>query len=155
MQTKGVMLVTGGSRGIGAAVSRLAAQQGYDVCINYQSNEARATEVKTQIEKLGRKAMTYRADIGAEDGVAAMFNAIDAELGKVTALVNNAGISSPVGRVDQLSGHDIKRLLDTNITGTLLCCKYALLRMSTKHGGAGGGIINFSSAAARLGRSRP
>lgn len=151
MQSRGAMLVTGGSRGIGAAISLLAAKRGFDVCINYQSNQDRAEKVRDEVEKLGRKAMIYQADIAQETAVAEMFTAIDTELGSLTALVNNAGISSPVGRVDQLLEADIKRLMETNITGTLLCCKHALLRMSTKHGGAGGSIINFSSAAARLG----
>ncbi len=151
MQAKGIMVVTGGSRGIGAAISLLAAKQGYDVCINYQSNETRAIGVQEQIEQLGRKAMRYRADVADETEVARMFEAVDAKLGRLSALINNAGISTPVGRVDQLPAEGIRRLFDVNVLGTFLCCKHALLRMSTIHGGQGGSIVNFSSAAARLG----
>jgi NAD(P)-dependent dehydrogenase (short-subunit alcohol dehydrogenase family) len=147
----GVMVVTGGSRGIGAAVSVLAAQCGYDVCINYHSNEERALQVVREVESHGRRAMAFRANVAREDEVAAMFAATESKLGRPAALVNNAGISGDAGRVDELGAEQIRLMLETNVQGTLLCCKEALLRMSFKHGGAGGAIVNLSSAAARLG----
>ncbi len=147
----GVMVVTGGSRGIGAAVSILAAQNGYDVCINYLYNEERALRVAREVESKGRRALTFRANVAQENEVAAMFTAVHATLGKPTVLVNNAGISGTAGRVDELDTEKIRLLFETNVQGALLCCKEALLHMSHKHGGSGGSIINISSAAARLG----
>ena len=149
--TKSVMVVTGGSRGIGAAISLLAARQGYDACINDSRNTERAQDVAAQIRQMGQKAMIFQAHVGHETEVTDMFRAIDDTLGPVTALVNNAGISGGSTRVDQLSGDALKQMFQTNITGTFLCCKEAVLRMSTLHGGKGGNIVNFSSAAARLG----
>lgn len=149
--SKGIMVVTGGSRGIGAAISLLAAKRGYDVCINYSAHGERAQGIATQIEEMGQKAMIFRADVSEEAEVADMFQAVDNELGPVSALVNNAGISGGSARVDELDGHALDLMFHINIKGTFLCCKEALLRMSTRHGGKGGGIVNFSSAAARLG----
>jgi len=145
------MLVTGGSRGIGAAISVLAARKGYDVCINYSTDRERAQDIAGQVERAGRRAMIHRADVSQEDEVGDMFKAIDDTLGRLTVLVNNAGISGGSTRVDQLSAHDIDRVFGINVRGTFLCCKEALLRMSTRQGGNGGSIVNFSSAAARLG----
>ena len=145
------MLVTGGSRGIGAAISVLAARKGYDVCINYSTDRERAQDIAGQVERAGRRAMIHRADVSQEDEVEDMFKAIDATLGRLTVLVNNAGISGGSTRVDQLSAHDIDRVFGINVRSTFLCCKEALLRMSTRQGGNGGSIVNFSSAAARLG----
>jgi len=149
--SKGIMLVTGGGRGIGAAISLLAAKCGYDVCINYSTNSDRARAIAAQIEKAGQKAMVFQADVAEEAQVADMFQAIDRKLGSVTALVNNAGISGGSTRVDELNERALDRMFGVNIKGTFLCCKEALLRMSTRHGGKGGSIVNFSSAAARLG----
>ncbi|MDS1139881.1 SDR family oxidoreductase [Pusillimonas sp. SM2304] len=149
--SKGIMVVTGGSRGIGAAISLLAAGRGYDVCINYSTHGDRAQGIAAQIEEIGQKAMIFQADVSQEAEVADMFRAVDNKLGPVSALVNNAGISGGSARVDELDGHALDLMFHINIKGTFLCCKEALLRMSTRHGGKGGGIVNFSSAAARLG----
>ncbi len=151
MKATGIMIVTGGSRGIGAATSVLAAQRGFDVCINYHSNKERAQQVAREVESHGRRAMIYQADMANESQIVAMFAAVDSELGRVTALINSAGVNGSIGRVDQLTAADIGRLLQTNVQGTLLCCKEAILRMSPRHGGEGGAIVNLSSAAARLG----
>lgn len=151
MKAKKIMIVTGGSRGIGAATSILAAQHGFDVCINYNSNQERARQVAEEVERLGRKALIFKANVANESEIKAMFTAVDAELGPVSALINSAGTSGSPGRVDQLAAADISSLLQLNIQGTFLCCKEAILRMSTRHGGNGGTIVNISSAAARLG----
>lgn len=151
MKAKGIMIVTGGSRGIGASTSILAAKHGFDVCINYKSNKERAEQVAREIESHGRKALIFQADMANEAEIKAMFAAVDVELGAVSALVNSAGVSGTAGRVDQLTAEGLGLLLQTNIQGTFLCCKEAILRMSTKHGGKGGTIVNISSAAARLG----
>lgn len=151
MSTKGVMVVTGGSRGIGAAVSILAAKHGFDVCINYKSNAERALEVAGIVESHGRKAMVHQADVADEADIVAMFAAVDQKLGRVTALVNSGGVNGSIGRVDQMTGADIRNVFQTNVDGTFICCREALLRMSTKNGGHGGSIVNLSSAAARLG----
>lgn len=151
MNTKGVMVVTGGSRGIGAAISILAAKRGFDVCINYKSNRARALEVARIVESQGRKALIHKADLADESEIMAMFSAVDLSLGRITSLVNNGGVNGNIGRVDQLTAADIRRVFQTNVDGTFICCREALLRMSTKNGGFGGSIVNLSSAAARLG----
>jgi|ERR1700687_1963101 len=146
-----VIVVTGGSRGLGAAVSMLAAREGYDVCVNYNNNEVRAKQVARYVEAAGRRALVYRANVAKEDEVEAMFAAIDSALGTLTVLVNSAGINGTVGRVDALRSQDIRRMFETNVEGTILCCREAIRRMSKKYGATGGSIINLSSAAARLG----
>jgi NAD(P)-dependent dehydrogenase (short-subunit alcohol dehydrogenase family) len=145
------MLVTGGSRGLGAAVALLAAQRGYEVCVNYANDASRANEVVATIRSGGGHATAVRADIGREDDVEALFRHVDAELGTLDVLVNNAGIAGPQSRVDALRLQDIQRMFETNVFGMLLCSREAIRRMSRVHGGKGGVIINFSSASSRLG----
>ncbi|MGE4242892.1 SDR family oxidoreductase [Ramlibacter sp.] len=148
---KQVMLVTGGSRGIGAATSRLAARRGYAVAVNYTSNEGAANDVVGAIREAGGTAIAVRGDVANEDDVLALFREVDARLGRLTALVNNAGVVDVSQRVDEMSYARLKRMFDINVIGSLLCAREAVRRMSTRHGGAGGGIVNVSSAASRLG----
>lgn len=150
-----ILLVTGGSRGIGAAVSRQAAAAGYDVAINYTRDEAAAQAVAADVRAAGRQAFVLRADVADEAQVMAMFAALDAEAarhgGRLAGLVNNAGVVDRPQRVDEMSGDRLRRMFAINVLGSLYCAREAVRRMSTKHGGAGGGIVNLSSAAARLG----
>ncbi|MGY2291691.1 SDR family oxidoreductase [Pseudomonas sp. SDO528_S397] len=146
-----VVIITGGSRGIGAATALLLARQGYRMCINYQSNEEAAHRVLEQVRALGAQAIAVRADVSIEDEVIRLFNRVDAELGRVTALVNNAGTVAHKSRVDEMSEFRVLNILKTNVLGPILCAKHAVLRMSPRHGGQGGSIVNVSSAAARLG----
>jgi NAD(P)-dependent dehydrogenase (short-subunit alcohol dehydrogenase family) len=150
-QGKKVLMVTGGSRGIGAATARLAAAQGFAVCVNYTSNEAAARQVVDDILAGGGKAVAVQADVADEADVTRLFATCDRELGAVTALVNNAGVVAPAARVDQMDAERIMRLLRINVLGAFLAAREAVRRMSTRHGGAGGVIVNISSAAARLG----
>ncbi|SDT10828.1 NAD(P)-dependent dehydrogenase, short-chain alcohol dehydrogenase family [Pseudomonas asplenii] len=146
-----VIVITGGSRGIGAATALLAAQQGYRICINYLRDEEAAHRVQEQVRALGAQAITVRADVSDEDEVIHLFQRVDAELGPVTALVNNAGTVGHASRVDEMSEFRMLQTLKTNVLGPMLCAKHAVLRMSPRHGGQGGSIVNVSSAAARLG----
>ena len=146
-----VLLVTGGSRGIGAATALLAAQQGYAVAVNYTAHAEAAEGVVRQIRAGGGSAIALQADVAQEDQVLAMFAALDAQLGRLTALVNNAGVVDVAARVDEMSVARLKRIFDINVIGSFLCAREAVRRMSTKHGGSGGAIVNVSSAAARLG----
>jgi len=146
-----VIVITGGSRGIGAATALLAAQQGYRICINYLRDEEAAHRVQEQVRALGAQAITVRADVSDEDEVIHLFQRVDAELGPVTALVNNAGTVGHTLRVDEMSEFRMLQTLKTNVLGPMLCAKHAVLRMSPRHGGQGGSIVNVSSAAARLG----
>lgn len=146
-----VLLVTGGSRGIGAATALLAAKRGYAVAVNYTSNSLAVDEVVRAIRADGGTAITVQADVGDEAQVLAMFDKVDAKLGRLTALVNNAGIVDVQARVDEMSVARLERMLRINVIGSFLCAREAVRRMSTKHGGAGGAIVNLSSAAARLG----
>ena len=146
-----VLLVTGGSRGIGAAVAVLAAKQGYAVAINFNGNQAAAESVAEQIRDEGGTALCVQADVSDEAAVLAMFSRIDAELGRLTALVNNAGVVDMPSRVDAMSVARLRRMFDINVLGSFLCAREAVLRMSARHGGQGGCIVNLSSAAARLG----
>lgn len=146
-----VIVITGGGRGIGAATAVLAAQHGYRVCINYQADEASALKVLEQVRGLGAQAIAVRADVSIEDEVIGLFHRVDAELGRVTALVNNAGTVGHKARLDEMSEFRILNVLKTNVLGPMLCAKQAVLRMSPRHGGQGGSIVNVSSAAARLG----
>jgi NAD(P)-dependent dehydrogenase (short-subunit alcohol dehydrogenase family) len=148
---KPVLLVTGGSRGIGAATSLLAAQHGYAVAVNYTSNSLAADEVVRQIRAAGGHAIAVQADVGLEAQVLAMFEKIDAKLGRLSALVNNAGVVDVAARVDEMSLVRLQRMINTNVIGSFLCAREAIRRMSTRHGGTGGAIVNLSSAAARLG----
>lgn len=146
-----VVIITGGSRGIGAETALLAARQGYRICINYQSDEDAAQRVLEQVRALGAQAIAVRADVSIEDEVIGLFNRVDAELGRVTALVNNAGTVGHKSRVDEMSEFRILKVMKTNVLGPILCAKHAVLRMSPRHGGQGGSIVNVSSVAARLG----
>jgi NAD(P)-dependent dehydrogenase (short-subunit alcohol dehydrogenase family) len=146
-----VLLVTGGSRGIGAATALLAAKRGFAVAVNYASNSLAADEVVRTIRAVGGTAITVKADVGNEAEVLAMFDKVDARLGRLTALVNNAGVVDVQARVDEMSVGRLERMMRINVIGSFLCAREAVRRMSTKHGGDGGAIVNLSSAAARLG----
>ena len=146
-----LVLVTGASRGIGAATALLAARQGYTVAVNYSANSLAADDVARQIRQAGGQAMTLRADVSNEAQVVAMFEKIDAKFGRVTALVNNAGIVDQTARVDAMTLQRLQRMFEVNVFGSFLCAREAVKRMSTRYGGAGGSIVNVSSAAARLG----
>jgi NAD(P)-dependent dehydrogenase (short-subunit alcohol dehydrogenase family) len=146
-----VLIVTGAGRGIGAATARLGAARGYAVCVNYLNNRVAADAVVADIRAKGGKAIAVAADVASEEAVLAMFNTVDRELGTVTALVNNAGILETQMRLDKMDAARINRILATNVTGSFLCAREAVRRMSTLHGGKGGSIVNVSSAAARLG----
>lgn len=148
---KKVLLVTGGSRGIGAAAARLGAAKGYAVCLSYVSNSAAAEQVVADIEQAGGTAIAVQADVAAEADILRLFERIDAAFGPLTALVNNAGVLEPQMRVDAFDTARLTRLFATNIVGSILCAREAVRRMSTRHGGSGGGIVNLSSIAARLG----
>ena len=147
-----VLIVTGGSRGLGAATCIGAAERGYEaICVNYVSNKARADEVVAACEKAGARAIAVQADVSLEADVVRLFETVDAELGTVTHLVNSAGIVGPYGRIDELKAADLTPLWELNITGTLICCREGVKRMSTIHGGTGGAIVNLSSAASHIG----
>jgi NAD(P)-dependent dehydrogenase (short-subunit alcohol dehydrogenase family) len=146
-----IMLVTGGSRGIGAATALLAASKGYAVCISYVSNAAAARQVVAEIEQGGGKAVAVQADVAEEADILRLFETVDAKFGPLTALVNNAGMIQPHMRLDAFDVARLTKLFATNITGSILCAREAVRRMSTRHGGKGGGIVNLSSVAARLG----
>jgi NAD(P)-dependent dehydrogenase (short-subunit alcohol dehydrogenase family) len=146
-----VLLVTGGSRGIGAATAALAAERGYAVCINYRSNQHAAEAVVNAIERRGGKAVAVQADVSSEADVTRLFEECDTWLGRLTALVNNAGILETQARVEAIDAARLHRVLATNVVGPFLCSGQAVRRMSTRHGGAGGAIVNVSSGASRLG----
>lgn len=146
-----VLLVTGGSRGIGAATALLAAQQGWSVAVNYTANSLAADEVVRQIRASGGNAISIQADVANEAQVLRMFEHIDAKMGRLQGLVNNAGVVDMTARVDEMSVARWKRMFDINVIGSLICAREAVRRMSTRHGGEGGSIVNVSSAAARLG----
>lgn len=146
-----MLLVTGGSRGIGAATARLAARRGWAVAVNYASNSLAADEVVRAIRAEGGTAIAVAADVGDEAQVMAMFERIDAKLGRLTGLVNNAGVVDLTARVDAMDVARLERMLRINVVGSFVCAREAVRRMSTAHGGAGGAIVNVSSVAARLG----
>jgi NAD(P)-dependent dehydrogenase (short-subunit alcohol dehydrogenase family) len=146
-----IVLITGASRGIGAATALLAAQKGYAVAVNYTSNSLAADEVVRQIRAGGGTAITVQADVAVEAQVLTMFEKVDARLGPLSALVNNAGIVDVACRVDGMDVARLQRMFTTNIIGSFVCAREAVKRMSTKYGGAGGSIVNVSSAAARIG----
>jgi len=145
------LLITGGGRGIGAATALVAARTGWDIAINYREKSARAEALVDEIENIGGKAIAYPADVADEAAVVALFNAIDRDFGPLHGLVNSAGIIGPHGRIEAVDAAGLERLFAINVTGTLICCREAIKRMSTKHGGRGGAIVNLSSAGARLG----
>lgn len=146
-----VMLITGGSRGIGAAVAKLAASRGYAVGVNYHSNADAAQSVVAQIQRDGGSAIAIQADVSQEDQVLRMFRTLDERLGRIDALVSNAGILEKQMRVEDISADRLLRVLSTNVIGAFLCAREAVRRMSPRHGGQGGAIVNVSSVAARLG----
>jgi NAD(P)-dependent dehydrogenase (short-subunit alcohol dehydrogenase family) len=146
------LLITGGSRGIGAATALLAAERGWDVAVNYARDAAAAEAVAVQVRARGRRALVVQADVADEAQVLAMFAAVDRELGPLRGLVNNAGVVDRAQRVDEMSAARLQRMFAVNLTGSFVCAREAVRRMSTRHGGAGGAIVNLSSAAAaRLG----
>lgn len=146
-----VLIITGGSRGIGAAVALLAASQGYAVAVNYTANSLAADEVVRHIRASGGTAITVQADVAVEADVLAMFKKVDAKLGRLTALVNNAGVVDMTSRVDAMSAERLQRMFAVNVLGSFMCAREAVKRMSTRYQGDGGTIVNVSSAAARLG----
>lgn len=151
MAEQKVVLVTGGSRGIGAATALLAAQHGWAVAVNYVANSLAADEVVRQIRASGGTAMTVQADVAVEAQVVRMFAAVDAKLGRLRGLVNNAGVVDLPARVDAMTVERLQRMWTTNITSSFVCAREAVKRMSSTYGGTGGSIVNLSSAAARLG----
>ncbi|MDG2204469.1 MAG: SDR family NAD(P)-dependent oxidoreductase, partial [Alphaproteobacteria bacterium] len=139
-----ITLITGGSRGIGSAAAKLCAEAGHAVAVNYVNNADKAEAVATAIRDAGGIAMTVQADTGDEAQVERMFDAVTAKLGRITGLVNNAGVHGPRGRLDELTNDEIQAVLNTNVLGYFLCARAAVKRMSTKHGGDGGAIVNVS-----------
>ena len=148
---KKIVLVTGASRGIGAATALLAAQRGYAVVVNYARDANAADRVVSQIRAGGGQALALQADVAVESEVLAMFARIDTELGRLDALVNNAGVVDMAQRVDEMSVARLRRMFDINVIGSFVCAREAVKRMSTRHGGRGGAIVNLSSAAAKIG----
>src|SRR5262249_12299244 len=146
-----IALITGGSRGIGAEAARLAARSGYAVCVNYHQNRSAADAVVAEIIAASGRAIAVQADVASEQDVMKLFATVDAHMGRLTALVNNAGIIDRQTRVDQMDGARIARVFATNVIGAFLCAREAVRRMSTSHGGGGGAIVNVSSRAAVLG----
>jgi NAD(P)-dependent dehydrogenase (short-subunit alcohol dehydrogenase family) len=151
MSHRKVLIITGASRGIGAATARLAASRGYAVCVNYRSARAAAESLVAEIEAGGGAAMAVAADVSVEADVVRLFEAAGERFGRVAGLVNNAGILEQQMRVESMDAARIHRILATNVVGAFLCAREAVRRMSTRHGGAGGAIVNVSSAASRLG----
>jgi len=147
----GILVVTGASRGIGAATALLAARRGYAVCVNYLQNRAAADEVVASIADAGGRAIAVAADVSVEADVVRLFRTVDEQLGPLTALVNNAGVLDRQMKVESMDAARMNRIFATNITGSFLCAREAVRRMSTRHGGRGGAIVNVSSGAARLG----
>lgn len=146
-----IMIITGGSRGIGAATALLAAERGFDVAVNYASNQAAADAVVKGIQAKGRRAFALKGDVGSEADMLKLFDACDKQLGTLTCLVNNAGVVDVKARLDQMSVARWQRMFNVNVIGSMICAREAIKRMSSKHGGKGGTIVNLSSAAARLG----
>lgn len=148
---KKVIIVTGGSRGIGAATAQLAAARGYAVCVNYRKNRQAADTVVAAIKANGGHAIAVAADVSVEANVVNLFKMVDTQLGTVNALVNNAGILEKQIRVEDIDAARLSRIFATNVSGCFLCAREAVRRMSIRHGGSGGAIVNVSSAASRLG----
>jgi len=146
-----VILITGASRGIGAATALEAAKRGYAVCVNYRQNAGAAEKILNQIRAQDRKGISVQADVSQEPDVLRLFEAVDKTLGPLTALVNNAGYTEKQSRVEAMDAQRLQRVFATNITASFLCAREAVKRMSTKHGGQGGAIVNVSSMAAQLG----
>ena len=148
---KRVLLITGGSRGIGAATALLAAQDGWAVAVNYANNQAAANQVVQAIAQAGGQAIAVQGDVADEAHIVRLFAAVDQQLGPVTGLVNNAGVVDVTARVEDMSWQRLERMMRINVLGSFACAKEAIRRMSTRHGGQGGVIVNLSSVAARLG----
>jgi len=146
-----VMIITGGSRGIGAATARLAATRGYAVCVNYRQDHVAADRVVADLRAAGARAIAVAADVAVEADIVRLFATVDRELGPVTALVNNAGILGTMNRVEAADLTRLQQIYATNVFGTILCAREAIRRMSLRHGGRGGAIVNLSSGAARSG----
>jgi NAD(P)-dependent dehydrogenase (short-subunit alcohol dehydrogenase family) len=149
--TPRIALITGASRGIGAAAARLLAEQGWDIAVNYARDAAAADLVVADVQRLGRRALAVQADVADEPAVIAMFDAVERGLGPIGALINNAGIVDLKARLDEISVARMRRMVDVNVIGSLLCAREAAKRLSTRHGGTGGVIVNLSSVAATLG----
>ncbi|AUX29605.1 MULTISPECIES: SDR family oxidoreductase [Sorangium] len=147
----GIMIVTGGSRGIGAATALLAARRGYAVAVSYLRDVGAAARVVDEIRARGGAALAIAADVSAEDDVVRLFQTVDGALGPVTALVNNAGVLDRQARLEDMTAARVQRILATNVVGSFLCAREAVRRMSTRRGGAGGAIVNVSSRASQLG----
>ena len=147
----GTLIVTGGSRGIGAAVARLAAARGYTVAVNYSSGEAEAKQVTDEIIGLGGSALAIRADVSKEDEIVRMFETAETQLGPIKALVNNAAVTGGFARVEEVSAGALQSVFAVNVIGAMLCAREAVRRMSTRRGGTGGTIVNISSRAAHTG----
>jgi NAD(P)-dependent dehydrogenase (short-subunit alcohol dehydrogenase family) len=148
---KPVLLVTGASRGIGAATALLAARQGWAVAVNYSQNAAAAEAIVKQIKAEGGQAVSIQADVGDEAQIKHLFTQVDTQLGRLTGFVNNAGVLDVALRVDEMGWERLERMMRINVIGAIVCALEAILRMSTKHGGKGGSIVNLSSVAARVG----
>jgi len=146
-----VLLVTGGSRGIGAATSRLAAAKGYRVAVNFRADAAAAQTVVADIQAAGGKAQAFQGDVAREEDVVRLFNDVVDAFGSISGLVNNAGIHGGTMRVDEFDASALTELLAVNVVGTMICCREAVRRMSTLHGGSGGSIVNVSSMASTIG----
>lgn len=149
--SKPIVIITGSSRGIGAATARLFAANGYAICVNYRANEKAAMEVVQELEQLDTKCIAVKADVSEEAEVMHLFETVDAQLGTLTVLINNAGILKKQSRLEDLNAARINELFKTNVTSCFICSREAVKRMSTKHGGSGGTIVNVSSVAASLG----
>ena len=147
----GVLIVTGGGRGIGAETSLAAAAAGWDVCVNYRSNSARADETVGKVEAAGRRALAVHADVAMETDVVRLFETCEEELGRPDGLVNSAGVLGPLTRIDEIEGDALTEHMMVNVVGSILCAREAVRRMSTKHGGSGGVIVNLSSRTSELG----
>jgi len=150
-ESGGTLIVTGGGRGIGAATARLAAMRGYAIAVNYAENAATASAVAREIQQENGRAVAIQADISQETEVVQLFETAERTLGRVSALVNNAGITGGFSRLEDLSAATLERVLAVNVTGAMLCAREAVRRMSKRRGGAGGTIVNISSRAAQLG----
>jgi NAD(P)-dependent dehydrogenase (short-subunit alcohol dehydrogenase family) len=145
------LVITGASRGIGAATARLAGGSGYSVCVNYRENAREAARVVADVEAAGGRAIAVQADVSVESDIMRLFDTVDETFGRLFGLVNNAGILERQMRLDSMSAERLHRVLATNVVGAFLCAREAVRRLSTKHGGTGGAIVNVSSGAARLG----
>jgi NAD(P)-dependent dehydrogenase (short-subunit alcohol dehydrogenase family) len=148
-----IVLVTGGSRGIGAATCIMAAKRGWDVAVNYASNVTAAEEVVKAANDAGARAIAIKGDVGSEADILSVFKTVDREFGRLDGFVNNAGVVDMKSRLDEMSAKRLERMMRINVVGSILCCREAVKRMSTKHGGKGGSIVNLSSAAAVIGGS--